>query len=370
MSPASINSTRGLSALHTWSVALSAVLFATLLLTMAIVSISEAAEPGQLTSAPQRPALVTNENQIAEALRASGGLQISSPKAVFAYVLASLPGRVMVYPTENYYYFTFLHGGVPYAGNLRLDAMDRDHGKLHFVYFRRQTPWMGTSAVTHMVLGGSQGVEVVKLDQLVYRVKHGMSSVVFELNNLSNLMPPRETLVAGEQYLGPVFDESGIRFFLIYNPRAKIFHYVLDETAPVADRLAPTGISDRISIGMRTGFAFYEDHRAARKLLIGVYEESERLNTQFDGPFDQLPDNFIEGDSLKRAILEVEPDLKNKIGRLGHYHDGATRYMIAPYIRYQELADLAGIHSCATAQTAKSVSYAICFSSNANEAGQ
>lgn len=55
--------------------------------------------------------------------------------AVFALVLNSLPDRVKVYPTENYYYFRFIHAGTPYAGNLRFDRRDRDQGKVQFGNF-------------------------------------------------------------------------------------------------------------------------------------------------------------------------------------------------------------------------------------------
>jgi hypothetical protein len=316
-----------------------------------------------------KPLLATNERAIAEALKPVDGLAINDPKAVFAYVLESLPARVKVYPTENYYYFNFLHGGVAYAGNLRLDASDRDSGKLHFAYFRRQTPWMGASAVTHLLLDSSHGVEVQKIGALAYRVQTPAASVVFELNDLSGLTPPPENLIAGERYLGPVFDESGMRFFLIFNPGAKAFHYVLDETAPLADRLAETSQSRRIHIGMRTGFAFFSDHRAKRKILIGVNAQNEHLNTQFDGPFDQLPDNFIRGDSLRQAILEVEPDLQGQIDRLGHFHDNETRYLIGPYVSYESLADLASVSDCTDAQIDNVPAYAACFVTEADAAG-
>ena len=32
-----------------------------------------------------------------------------------------------------------------------------------------------------------------------------------------------------------------------------------------------------------------------------------RANNYFDGPFDQLPDNFIAGEALRDAILSVRP---------------------------------------------------------------
>src|SRR4051794_35411266 len=62
-------------------------------------------------------------------------LDPSDPMAVFGFVINSLSERVKVYPTENYYYFSFLHNGVPYAGNIRLDASNRDEGKVSFGYF-------------------------------------------------------------------------------------------------------------------------------------------------------------------------------------------------------------------------------------------
>ena len=237
-------------------------------------------------------------------------LDVNDPMAVFAYVLDSLPARVKVYPTENYYYFSFIHDGVRYAGNIRLDASNRDEGKLIFAYFE-DTAWKD-NPVTHRVLDGSQGVAVEKLEPLVYRVTYRDKSVVFALNDLLQVKPPPNTIGPDETFIGPIFDESAIRFFLIYNSKLKIFHYVLDETVTVADRFAPAERTDRILIGKRTGFAVYRDHRLDRKILIGVSAQSERANDYFDGPFDQLPDNVLEGDTLRRIILELEPGLKGR----------------------------------------------------------
>jgi hypothetical protein len=39
--------------------------------------------------------------------------------------------------------------------------------------------------------------------------------------------------------------------------------------------------------------------------MIGAFEGNMRANNYFDGPFDQLPDNFIEGEALRAAILSV-----------------------------------------------------------------
>jgi hypothetical protein len=204
---------------------------------------------------------------------------------------------------------------VPYAGNIRLDAMDRDLGKVHFAFYEDLAEWKDQPAVTHVVLDMTQGVAVEKLDRFVYRISHRDKTVVFALNDLSGVAPPAGTVGPDERYVGPIFDDSAIRFFLIYNSKLKIFHYILDESAEVADQFTPTISTDRILIGKRTGFAFYRDHKRDRKILIGVFEGNARVNNYYDGPFDQLPDNFIEGDTLRDIILEVDPSLKGKIDR-------------------------------------------------------
>ncbi|MGZ8324662.1 MAG: hypothetical protein ACXWU8_04685, partial [Rhodoplanes sp.] len=70
------------------------------------------------------PQLKTDQNYIEEVRRPTS-LAVDDPMAVFSLVFNSLPERVKIYPTENYFYFTFVHRGVPYNGNIRLDASDR-----------------------------------------------------------------------------------------------------------------------------------------------------------------------------------------------------------------------------------------------------
>ena len=243
--------------------------------------------------------------------------------SVFAFVLGKLPDRVKVYPTENYYYFTFFHGHIRYAGNFRLDVTNRDEGKIHFAYFEDLQEWVpDEDAITHEILDAAKGVSVEKLAPLVYRVSHGGKSVVFELNDLSNVKPPPGAFGPDEVYLGPIFDESAMRFFLVFNRKLKLFHYVLDETVEVADQFITARETDRILIGKRTGFAYYRDHRLNRKILIGVHGANSRVNNYFDGPFDQLPDNFIEGEALREAILAVDPKLAGRIDRYGIFDGG------------------------------------------------
>jgi hypothetical protein len=290
---------------------------------------------------------------------------MDDPIAVLDLVLSSLPDRVKVYPTENYYYFRFMHAGTPYAGNLRFDPRDRDQGKVQFGYYKDLADWMGVQADTELkgidtVLDASQGVLVEQIGRLLYRVSHNGKNVVFALNDLSEVKPPPAIIGPDEKFLGPVFDESAIRFFLVYNSKLKMFHYILDETSKVADDFYAAARADRVVIGRRTGFAFYRDHRLDRKILIGAFEANSVLNTYFDGPFDQLPENFIEGEMLRDAIIDADPSVKGKIGRLGHYADGSGRYVIHPYMLYRKESELYRVNRCATSK-AKRADYYRCF---------
>jgi hypothetical protein len=306
------------------------------------------------------PKLHLHQSYIEDVLR-SGSLDVKDPLAVFAFVLNSLPDRVKVYPTENYFYFTFELNGAPYAGNIRLDASDRDQGKVQFGYYEQTTGWRDETPTWFEVLDVSKGVKLEKLERFVYRLSYGAKSVVFELNDLSKVTPPAGALAPREEFIGPVFDDSGVRFFLVYNAAINNFLYILDETIKVTDEFAQNPHTDRLLVGKRTGFMFYRDHRLDRKILIGAYEENVRVNNYFDGPFDQLPDNFIEGETLRNAILKVQPNLKGHIDRFGGSADGETRYAIAPYKIYKHVEEFESLHYCASRKHVSEAAYYRCF---------
>jgi hypothetical protein len=313
---------------------------------------------GQRAEAQDRIHLHTNAAEIGEVTR-DGGVSLADPLAVFNAVLKNLPDRVEVYPTENYFYFRFTQNGAVHAGNIRLAAADRDQGKVNFAYNEQPTDWNPNPRNHHVVLGRDQGIAVDKIGPLAYRVEGAGKAVTFALNDLFTVKLPGEMARADETFLGPVFDESGIRFFLTFNTRLKLFHFLLDETVPVADKFMPVKGAAPIEIGKRTGFAFYPFD--GRKILVGVDARQSRLNTYFDGPFDQLPENFIEGEALRTAILAVDPGVKGKIDRLGNFADGSGRYLIHPYMLYRQTADLAVFARCTTAKAVAAKDRAACF---------
>ncbi len=316
---------------------------------------------GAVLAQPQsRPQLVTNEAMVAEVTRPAA-FDIKDPMAVLAYVLGSLPPRVTVYPTENYYYFKFMHAGVPIAGNLRLDPRERDKGKVYFGYYEDNAGWKKDGFEQAVELDAARNVLVERLEPLLYRISYQGTSVLFALNDVSRIKPPPGAVGPDERLIGPVFDESAVRFFLVYNSKAKVFHYILDETDRVPDDLSPSRRSDRILVGKRTGFAYYRDRRLDRKILIGVFEQNVLLNNYFDGPFDQLPDNFIEGETLRQAIVDSDPTVKGKIDRLGYFQKEEARYAISPYMQYRSENDLLQVHRCATDRRVPAAAYYRCF---------
>jgi hypothetical protein len=341
----------------------------TLLLNVTVAALSYfAAVAAAAAQSSDLPTLHTEESYIDEVTR-STKLAVDDPMAVFAFVFGSLPDRVKVYPTENYYYFSFYQSGVPYAGNIRIEPNDAGGQTVHFTYFEQVSEWQQDVHLKHIVLDASNEVTTEKLERFLYKITYKGKSVVFALNDLSNVTPPAAVLAPHEIFIGPIFDESGIRFYLLYNTKLHDFHYVLDETQPVADAFFPSPRTDRILIGKRTGFALYRDYLLDRKILIGVYEGNMRLNTYFDGPFDQLPDAFVKGETLRKAILEVQPSLKGLIDRFGSDPGGEVRFMIDPYLPYKEIKDLYPYHQCATKRM-HAANYYDCFAYNKLEAGR
>jgi hypothetical protein len=172
-----------------------------------------------------------------------------------------------------------------------------------------------------------------------------------------------------EVFIGPTEDDSGIRFFLIFNQKLKIFLFVLNENDPVPDTFYPVKISSSISVGGRTGFAFYKDKKLDRKILIGVFEGNSMVNNYFDGPFDQLPDNFVQGDEMAKAVVAIDPSLKGKVDRFGADPKGDERFAVNPYIYYGAVDDLNIVEKCVDKKFGTR-QYYTCFNLGMSHGGQ
>ncbi|MGI9352683.1 MAG: hypothetical protein ACR2O3_14050 [Rhizobiaceae bacterium] len=307
------------------------------------------------------PKLTTNQSMI-ENQMSGKRLQIKNVQDAFQFVFSKLPERVFVYPTENYYYFTFPADGVVYAGNLRLAAQDRDKGIIHFAAFRQANQTSKAGEMMYRPMTAEDGVKVDKLSSFLYRVTYRSKSVEFELNDVSAVKPPDKIITSGEKYLGLAADESGIRFFLFYNEKHKLFAYVLDETVDVLDQFVEIeNTTGSMLVGERTGFVLYNHHYLDRRVLIGVHGANTIVNNYFDGPADQLPENHIMEDNLRKAIEDSDPGVKGMLDTFGYFKNGLGRYLISPYAQYLSLDELAGYDQCASNENLPPEIYDACF---------
>lgn len=299
-------------------------------------------------AATAQPAVLTNE-RVVEGLRAP--LDATDERAVLRAVLRALPDEVHVGPTENYYYFRLWAGGREISGSLALPARSRDDGVLSLGYRSRDA---GAAAGEWSVGGGrllsaADGVRVRRAADLVYDVSFEGRTVRFRLNPTELAPLEHVPLDAGESYVGPVEDESGLAFHLLFDPAGSRLFLVLDEREPPAEHFRPG--EPGIEIGDRTGFAFWSDPDPPRRILIGVAGEHVLANDWLDGPFDQMPDNAVRKGRIPawRDILEAAyPGARGHIDQYGYYvAEPGTRVAVAPYRVYFDERDLAvALRSC------------------------
>jgi hypothetical protein len=300
-----------------------------------------AAESGPNDPNPSlAPALILHESLVAGANVNS--LNIDDVEQVFSHVFARLPSEATIYPSENYYYFQLLAGGRQLWGNLRLPAGMRERGIVSFAYAEfAEFPFVTTNRFTRSkFFDQASGVGVKALDPFNWQLTHRGRTVTFHLHPLIQEAPKRFALARDEAFVMRTYDESGYQFFLLFNTARNFFFWVLNEEENVPDNFEPLGPD--VLIGRRTGFAFWIDRsQGGRKVLASVRKASALRNDYFDGPFDQLADNYVEGTKVSEYMQRAYPVLKGRIDKLGYYTDRKNqRVGLACYATYEQPADV------------------------------
>lgn len=273
-------------------------------------------------------------------------LDLKNAKKVFQYIFFNLENEVVIYPTENYYYFRFFAQGKTIWGSLSFFPQDRDKGVIDFGYSEHnEDPNKPDSPIR---AGGSgsysekDGLTMKKINDFKYAVTFEGRTVIFKLNDVGMSQPKSARLLEEEEFVGPVFDESGLKFFLIFNKEKSRLYFILNEDGFVPEYFQ--NLTRDIVIGNRTGFAFYIDKENNRKILIGVQGENVLKNNWYDGPFDQMPDNYIYTGQIPKYQKYIEanyPGIKGKIDKYGNYLDETvSRVAVAPYLVYFSKQDL------------------------------
>ena len=275
-----------------------------------------------------------------------GKTQMEQTDQIFDLVFSSLKDTVTVYPTENYYYFSLNTAGKTLWGNLRLDVVDRDQGIIHLGYFEYdENGKFQDREGQEKAYSDKDGVVVKRLERFLYSVTYQGKKVLFRLNDIGMKPPQRAKLRNDEHYVGPVFDESGLKFFLIFNKITKHFMYVLNEEDITPESLI--ALDKNIVIGKRTGFAFYHDRINSRKILIAVHGKNTDRNNYYDGPFDQLPDNYAAETHIKTYLEQAYPFLTGNLDKYGGFlNQEGVRALITPYFVYYEEEELDIVDYC------------------------
>jgi len=295
---------------------------------------------------------------------ANPDLDMTDAKEVFRYVFARLNDEETIYQSENNLYLRFAANGKVFGGIITLAILTRDEGVISLSYIERnENPNIGEDR--NKVIGGGasftakDGMIVKKVDDWTYKVTFEGRSVLFHLYHLGMQPPQKAKLLPVEEYVGPVFDEAGIEMYLVFNREVSRLYLILNEDLYVRDTF--TDIGDNVLIGQRTSFAFYDDTENNRKILIGVRGENTIQNNWYDGPHDQMPDNYVHLGYIPKYLEYLEsnyPSLKGQMDKYGHFLGRESgRIAVAPYNVYFEEQELKDISKACKTQGSKSKVY-------------
>jgi hypothetical protein len=267
-------------------------------------------------------------------------IDLKDTDAYFWHVFSRLPNEVTIYPSENYFYFIDHIGGREIWGNIRLPAGQRERGIVAFGY-AESSELPGDRFSRSKYFSERDGVHINGKDPFTWSVAYKNKTVIFHLHKLS-LDPPKSfALKTNEVFIERTFDESGIQFFLLFNTTGNYFFWVLNEEEIVPDEF--TQLEKDILVGRRTGFAFWVDpEKRPRKVLAGVRKISVTRNDYYDGPFDQLADNYVDHNKISMWMERAIPSVKGRIDKYGYYTDTErpSRVALACYGNYETHAEI------------------------------
>lgn len=266
---------------------------------------------------------------------------------VLPELLVQTASETIVYPSENYYYFSFNRAGSLFSGSLRFSSDRRNRGEIDYVCYESNRNWLqpGMEIRVQKHLSSADGVSVKKVSDLTYRVKYAGKQTLFKLHRLDQQSPGEATLLQSDIRVGRTQDESGAAFELIYNSKINDFYFILDLPMSVPDQLIK--IAPNTYISRRTGFVYYHNHTDNRYVLIAVNHQEVKLNSYYDGPFDHLPENDYANTGFWNYVYKVYPDMKGRHTPGGTIKKDGMIFAVRPYRLYDKTENLGFIEFCA-----------------------
>ena len=114
---------------------------------------------------------------------------------------------------------------------------------------------------------------------------------------------------------------------------------MLNEEEGVPDVLDPIG--DDLVAGEHIAFVFWVDKdRGNRKVLVGVWQGYVDRNTYYDGPFDQLADDYAVESGISEYMQRAYPSQRGWLDEYGYfaYREGGARLALSTYLFYDDYA--------------------------------
>jgi hypothetical protein len=272
-------------------------------------------------------------------------LDVHNTEEVFKYIFSRLPDEVTVYPSENYFYFVLYADGGQWWGNIRLPARSRADGDLSFAYFNFEDfPIGARSRDAHTkVFNAPDGVFVRERSRFVWEVEFEGKIVAFNFHELRQDRPRLFALDQREVFIQRTFDESGLQFFLLFDRDHNHFLWVLNQEELVPESLLDIEGNPDFVIGAKSGFVFWIDREhGSRNVLAAIRRASVQRNDYYDGPFDQLADNYALETNVSEYMQRAYPNARDNVDVFGYYLDQerALRVGISPYYTYADEDDL------------------------------
>lgn len=294
-------------------------------------------------------------------------IDVADPDSVFEYVFSKIPYYAVVYPTEMYYYFNIPGYGIPGNVSGNLNFKEIKDGKLSFAYF--DTTNLENS--NQKMFGAADGLATKIISENMVRLSYKGKTVWFKLPKAETDKPASLNLIPDEEFVTKVRDESGTRFWLVFNKKTNSFYFLVNTDFPMMEAIEQVkggkGEDTKIKIGQKTNFAYYIDAEHGRKILFGVNSDNIMKNNYFDGPFDQVPPRLEIRDRLYKAYPYTQ--YMHGLDPYGNFIDWAgSRVAISPYVDYvypdftdlkdtvkncQKKTDPSDFWSCLTYETKK-----------------
>lgn len=291
----------------------------------------------------QATALNTNEHMINE-LHLENKLDINNVDEVFEYVLSQTDDTLTIYPSEGYYYFNFYHQGNVIKGNLLVGHKLRQQGTLSFIYFYDIAgKERGEFKTHHKLYKTSDIFSLKKTMPDLYQLTFKKIKKNIKINQLVTNHSFIKTLEQhGFEVNLPMMDESGVQFYLAFHPSTNNFYYINDLSRD--DEFYYT-FGDALKVGARTQFVYLPMDKFA--ILVGVNANNIYKNNYYDGPFDQLPDEALEGIDYKSYLYRVNPSWRGQVYDDGYFiKDSNERVALTNYFEYLSLDELKKIQPC------------------------